>query len=109
MVKTIYRSRYFYKMEPKNLCENQVKGLRGINELGKYQEEWLFKYNKIDLSEWAVERRLNERKQLIPDWYYVGNWTPTKVEPYPSKLDGGYGVREKNIQSDPYFYWPKSP
>jgi hypothetical protein len=89
-------------------------------KLGKYQKEWLLKYNKIDLSEWRCEVLLNKkthRQEL--EWYYVGNWTPTKIEPYPSKLDGGYGypskldggygLREKNIQSDPYFYWPKSP
>ena len=79
-------------------------------KLGKYQNEWLLKYYKIDLSEWRCEVLLNKkthRQEL--EWYYVGNWTPTKIEPYPSKLDGGYGLRKKNIQTDPYFYWPKSP
>ena len=77
-----------------------------VKELGKYQLEWLNKYNIIDLRQWRYEFIDIEQGQLIGlDWYYVGNWKSTKIEPYPSKKDGGYEERRKNLKN-PYFYWP---
>ena len=78
-----------------------------IKELGKYQWEWLNKYGKINLNEWRYDYTDNNKGVVVGlDWYYVGNWSPTSIEPYPSKKDGGYKKRRENLKKDPYFYWP---
>ena len=72
-----------------------------IKNLGEYQWKWLNKYNSIKLSEWRYECINNKC-----DWFYIGNWKPTKWEPYPSKYDGGYSERRNNLENNRYFYWP---
>ena len=64
-----------------------------IKDLGKYQWEWLNKYGKINLSEWRIIPFPGTGK---PDWFYIGNITP---------LPQG-AQRLKNLQTNPYFYWP---
>jgi hypothetical protein len=75
-----------------------------IKTLGKYQWEWLNKYGRINLIEWRYEYIYSKVVGL--DWYYVGYWKPSNVEPYPSKKDGGYEERRINLKKNPYFYWP---
>lgn len=78
-----------------------------IKKLGKYQWEWLNKYDKINLIEWKYDYIDIEKGVLIGlDWYYVGNWQPTVIEPHPSQNDGGYKKRRQNLKNNPYFYWP---
>ena len=73
-----------------------------MTDFGQYQLEWLNKYEQIDLTEWRCEIIDNKK-----DWYYVGNWKPSEIKPYPSKQDGGYRIRYNNLVNNPYFYWPK--
>ena len=79
-----------------------------IKGLGKYQWEWLNKYGKISLNECRsviIDIDRGEPSSW-PEWYYVGNWSPTEIEPCPSKKDGYYEERRKNLKINPYFYWP---
>ena len=69
-----------------------------IKELGNYQWEWLNKYGKIDISEWRYEYLYD-----TINWYYVGDWQASKIEPFPSKKDGGYEARKNNLKHNPYF------
>ena len=76
-----------------------------IKELGKYQWEWLNKNGSINLNEWRYEsQNIDKGIPVGLEWYYVGNWSPTDIKPHPSKKDGGYEERRKNL-IDPYFYW----
>ncbi len=78
-----------------------------VKELGKYQLEWLNKYHTIDVRQWRCEFiDIKQEQPIGVDWYYVGDWKPTEIEPYPSKKDGGYGKRRTNLKNNPYFYWP---
>lgn len=69
--------------------------------LGKYQIEWMNIYGSIDLSKWRCELIHDS-----PDWYYIGDWDITEIEPRPSAKDGGYKKRLFNLKSNPYYYWP---
>ena len=71
--------------------------MNSIQQLGKYQFEWLNKYGEITLSEWRLFCVDN-----LPKWIYVGNWNPSMLE----IENGAYEEREKNILQNPYFYWP---
>ena len=75
---------------------------QGKIELGKDQILWLNTYNQtINLNQWI--RDIIDGK---PEWLYVGDWTPGPIKPYPSKCDGGYAQRHRNLKSNRYFYWP---
>ena len=76
--------------------ENRVK------ELNVDQWKWLNKYDSINLKAWRFI--LLENKPL---WCYVGDWKPTNIELYPSINDGGYKERQRNLENDRYYYWPK--
>ena len=71
-------------------------------ELGKYQILWLNTYKTIDLKQWRSILVDNK-----PEWLYVGDWSPGPIKPYPSKRDGGYSQRQRNLESNRYFYWPR--
>ena len=74
-----------------------------VEKLGKYQLEWLNKYNKIDICQWRYEYLESVRGVVFDlDWYYVGNCKEDS-----SKENDGYDVRRKNLKKSPYFYWPK--
>jgi hypothetical protein len=71
-----------------------------IKSLGIDQIKWLNKYKSINLEHWRLIS-INDK----PDWYYVGEWKPGIVEPFPSKNDGGYSIRYKNLKNNRYYYW----
>lgn len=71
-------------------------------ELGEDQWKWLKKYDKINLKEWRYDV-IDDSKF---DWFYVGNWKPTEIQPYPSNKDGEYEERHKNLKKNRYHYWP---
>ena len=71
-------------------------------ELGKDQILWLNTYKTIDLKQWRFILVDNK-----PEWLYVGDWSPGPIKPYPSKRDGGYSQRQRNLESNRYFYWPR--
>ncbi len=69
-----------------------------IKELGKYQMEWLNKYNEIKLNQWRLMfLNINDKSE----WYYIGNWTPSY------NIDSEYKERTENLKQNSYFYWPK--
>ncbi len=74
--------------------------------LGKYQSEWLDKYKNINLDHWRLITISKRGKIVENEWMYVGDWKPTDIEPYPSKKDGGYSQRQKNLENNTYYYWP---
>jgi hypothetical protein len=65
-------------------------------EWGKYQIEWFVKYKTMNLKHW----RWIAMNPLESDWLYVGDWTP--------QAGNGYFDRQHNLESDVYFYWPKT-
>ena len=67
-------------------------------ELGKDQILWLNTYKTIDLKQWRFILVDNK-----PEWLYVGDWSPGPIKPYPSKRDGGYSQRQRNLESNIYF------
>jgi hypothetical protein len=69
--------------------------------LGEDQLKWVKKYGAINLEHWRSFIINNKQ-----DWFYVGDWKPSNIEPYPSKNDGGYSLRRRNLESNRYFYWP---
>ena len=71
-------------------------------ELGKDQILWLNTYKTIDLKQWRFILVDNK-----PEWLYVGDWSPGPIKPYTSKRDGGYSQRQRNLESNRYFYWPR--
>jgi hypothetical protein len=77
--------------------------MESVKELGKYQYEWLNRYNSIDLSHW---RFILTHKHNKPEWVYVGEWKPGIIEPYQSNKDGGYKERQLNLERNIYHYWP---
>lgn len=62
-------------------------------KLGKDQIKWLTQYKSIDLHEWRILCIENN----IPDWYYIGNWTPKNMDDYDE--------RRKNLTLNRYYYW----
>lgn len=62
-----------------------------FTELGADQIKWLAKYNWIHLNDWRVIF-------LDQDWFwlYVGQQPP----------DPDNRERQRNLESDRYFYWP---
>ena len=72
-----------------------------VKTLGIDQIKWLNKYRTIHLDHWRLVCIDNR-----PEWIYVGEWRPGPIEPYPSPIDGGYLERQRNIESNRYFYWP---
>ena len=73
-----------------------------VNELGKYQWEFLNKYGRINLSEW----RMDCMEQRI-DWFYVGRWEWVGLE--GNCPDGEAACqRHNNLAGNPYFYWPNT-
>jgi hypothetical protein len=64
------------------------------------QIEWLNKFMSINLHHWRYEIIDDE-----PEWFYVGEWSATKIMPHPSKCDGGYSKRKQNLKINKYNYW----
>ena len=89
----------------KFLSKNEINELTNIDKehitLGQDQIKWLNKYGKIKLNQWRVIV-INKN----PEWLYVGEWRPGPIKPYPSRLDGGYKKRQKNLEYNRYCYWP---
>jgi len=75
--------------------------MNDIKTLGKDQIQWLNKYHTINLDHWRLIVINNQ-----PDWLYIGEWQPGIIKPFPSKLDGGYLDRQRNLEYNRYFYWP---
>ena len=71
-------------------------------ELWKNQILLVNTYKTIDLKQWRFILVDNK-----PEWLYVGDWSPGPIKPYPSKRDGGYSQRQRNLESNRYFYWPR--
>ena len=71
-----------------------------VKTLGIDQIKWLNMYRSIHLDHWRFIL-INDQ----PDWLYVGDWQPGPILAYPSYSDGGYSERQRNLESDRYFYW----
>lgn len=73
--------------------------IMSIKELGKYQMEWLNKYNEIKLNQWRLMfLNINDKSE----WYYIGNWSPSCCN-----IHSDYKERTENLKQNSYFYWPK--
>ena len=64
-----------------------------VKTLGIDQIKWLNMYGSINLNHWRFILINNQ-----PDWLYVGAWKP-------GHLDDGYSERQRNLESDRYYYW----
>lgn len=76
-----------------------------VTSYGKDQLQWIDTYGEINLSHWRMLLIPNWNK--MPDWYYVGEWKPTRIEPYPGP-DGGYSDRFRKLTRDKFHYWHKT-